>query len=278
MTSVVITGASYGGLGAHTAICLAAAKPAEIFLLGRSEDKVSSVIKAIENISPSTIARSIKVDLASCKSVRDAAVEINSSVVKIDALINNAGIMGAKFSLTPEKVESHLGTNHIGHFLLTNLLIPKLEAAGKGARIVNVSSQMYQFSEVRFDDYNFSDGATYNAWEAYGQSKTANILFSVALAERLAKRGIKSFSLHPGNIQTTNLSAGVDPAAWSTVGPMFESKKVDIPKEKTMDEGCATSLAAALDPTLDSKSRYLEAETMEYMLIKIPRCFGSFLG
>ncbi|OKP10389.1 hypothetical protein PENSUB_4178 [Penicillium subrubescens] len=249
---VVITGASHGGLGAHTALCLAAANPAEIILLGRSEEKVSPVMKEISSISPSTIVRFIKIDLLSCASVRAAAAEINASVSKIDVLVNNAGIMGVKFSLTPENVESQLGANHIGHFLLTNLLVPKLEASGGGARIVNVASAMYQLSPVMFDNYNFSDGKTYNAWEAYGQSKTANILFAVALAEKLEKKGIKSYSLHPGVIHTKGLSE-VDQEAWPIVGALFESKKLEMPKEKTIGQGCATTLAAALDPALGGK-------------------------
>lgn len=248
----MITGASHGGLGAHTALCLAAANPAEIILLGRSEEKVSPVMKEISSISPSTIVRFIKIDLLSCASVRAAAAEINASVSKIDVLVNNAGIMGVKFSLTPENVESQLGANHIGHFLLTNLIVPKLEASGGGARIVNVASAMYQLSPVMFDNYNFSDGKTYNAWEAYGQSKTANILFAVALAEKLEKKGIKSYSLHPGVIHTTGLSE-VDQEAWPIVGALFESKKLEMPKEKTIGQGCATTLAAALDPSLDGK-------------------------
>ncbi|KAJ5822721.1 short-chain dehydrogenase [Penicillium robsamsonii] len=246
---VVITGASHGGLGAHTSLCLAAANPAEIILLGRSEEKVSPVMKEISSISPSTIVRFIKIDLLSCVSVRAAVAEINASVSKIDVLVNNAGIMGVKFALTPENVESQLGANHIGHFLLTNLLIPKLESSG-GARIVNLASAMYQLSPVMFDNYNFSDGKTYNAWEAYGQSKTANILFAVGLAEKLEKKGIKSYSLHPGVIHTTGLS-DVDQAAWPIVGALFENKKLEMPKEKTIGQGCATTLVAALDPTLD---------------------------
>ncbi|EAW19899.1 short-chain dehydrogenase [Aspergillus fischeri NRRL 181] len=248
----VITGASHGGLGAHTALRLAAANPAEIILLGRSEEKVSPVMKAISKTSPSTIVRFIKIDLMSCASVRAAAAEINASVSKIDVLINNAGIMGVKFSLTAENVESHPGANHIGHFLLTNLLVPKLEASGGGARIVNVSSAMYRLSPVMFDNYNFSDGKTYDPWIAYGQSKTANILVAVALARKLETKEIRSYSLHPGVIQTTGLS-GVDPAAWPIVGSMFESKKLELPKEKDIEQGCATTVAAALDPAIDKK-------------------------
>jgi NAD(P)-dependent dehydrogenase (short-subunit alcohol dehydrogenase family) len=273
---VVITGASHGGLGGHTALYLASGKPAEIILLGRSLDKVSPVMSQIQETSEKTTVRFVEVDLSSLSSVRAAAAEIKSTTSKLDVLINNAGIMGAKFSLTPENVESHFGTNHIGHFLLTNLLLPALEASGSGARIINVSSAMYQFSPIRFEDYNFSNGTAYNAWEAYGQSKTANILFSVALAKKLANKGIKSYSLHPGVIQATGLTAGVDPAAWPIVGPMFESKKIQMPKEKTVEEGCATTLAAALDPALDGKSlaAYLITKLLTTFL---PEYSGSFL-
>ena len=86
---------------------------------------------------------------------------------------------------------------------------------------------------VRFDDYNVSNGATFNTWEAYAQSKTGNILFSLALAQKLANKGVKSYSLHPGNIQDTNLSSIVDPAEWP------------------VEQGSATTLVAALDPKLD---------------------------
>ncbi|CZR68243.1 related to retinol dehydrogenase 12 [Phialocephala subalpina] len=250
----VITGASIGGIGAHVAYCLAAAHPATVLLLGRNGAKVSPVVEKIQQISPSTKAQFVKVDLASSGSVRAAAAEVATVVTKIDVLVNNAGIMGPKFSLTPESVESQFGANHIGHFLLTNLLMPKLEAAGTGSRIVNVSSLLYQFSPVRFDDYNFSNGATFNTWEAYGQSKTANILFSVALAKKLASKGVRSYSLHPGNIQDTNLSSTVDPAEWPIVGAMFGEKNVEMPKAKTVEQGSATTLVAALDPKLDCVS------------------------
>ncbi|KAK0105969.1 hypothetical protein ONS95_004478 [Cadophora gregata] len=249
-----ITGASVGGIGAHVAYCLAAAHPATIILLGRNEAKVSPVVEKIQQISPSTKAQFIKIDLASTASVCAAAAEVGKSVAKIDVLINNAGIMGTKFSLTPDGVESQFGANHIGHFLLTNLLMPKLEAAGTGSRVVNVSSLLYQFGPMRFDDYNFSNGASYNTWEAYAQSKTANILFSVALATKLASKGVKSYSVHPGNIQDTNLSATVDPSEWPIIGAMFGEKNVEPPKAKTIEQGSSTTLTAALDPRIDGVS------------------------
>jgi NAD(P)-dependent dehydrogenase (short-subunit alcohol dehydrogenase family) len=82
-------------------------------------------------------------------------------------------------------------------------------------------------------------------------------LFAVALARKLEKKGIKSYSLHPGVIQATGLSSGVDPAAWPIVGPMFESKKLEMPKEKNIEQGCATTLAAVLDPALDGNYIYI---------------------
>lgn len=236
------------------AISLAAAHPAQVIILGRSREKVAPVLERIRERSLSTEARFIPIDLASYDSIYKAAEEINSTVPKIDVLINNAGVMGIKWTPSPAGIEGHLAANHIGHFLLTKLLAPKLEAAHQGARIVNVSSQMYQLSPVLFDDYNFSNGATYNTWLAYGQSKTANILFSVGLARKAADTSIKTYSVHPGNIQATNLYAEIDPAEFPIIGALLAEKKVAMPKEKTVEEGSATTLAAALDPGLESKS------------------------
>ncbi|CAN9360627.1 unnamed protein product [Alternaria alternata] len=249
----VITGTSTGGLGATVALALASAKPSTIVLLGRTESKVSPVIKEISEISPTTKAHFVAIDLLSLSSVRTAAASVAALVPKIDVLLNNAGIMGAKLARTPEGVESQFAANHIGHFLLTNLLVPQLEQAKGNARVVNVSSRLYQFSPVNFPDPQFTS-TPWNTWEAYGQSKTANILFSTALSRKLESKGVKSYSLHRGNIQHTGLAAGVDPESWPIVTKMFEQKKMKMPREKTLEQGAATSVAAALDPRLDNCS------------------------
>ncbi|KAJ4982530.1 short-chain dehydrogenase [Stagonosporopsis vannaccii] len=233
----VITGASTGGLGATVALALASAGPSNILLLGRTESKIFSVIEEISTISPTTRVNFVQVDLASISSVRTAAAAVAALAPKIDVLINNAGIMGTKLARTPEGLESQFATNHIGHFLLTNLLVPQLEKAGGKARVVNVSSTF-----------------PWNTWEAYGQSKTANMLFAVALSKKLKSKGVKAYSLHPGNIQQTGLAAGVDPESWPVVMKLFEQKGMAMPREKTLEEGAATSVAAALDPRLDSAS------------------------
>lgn len=166
----------------------------------------------------------VQKDLTRFDSIRAAAATINNLVKKKDVLINNAGIMGVKdYTVTPEGLESQFGANHIGHFLLTNLLIAKLLAAGKGARIVNLTSNGHQMEEMRFDDYNFDNGKAYDPWLAYGQSKTANILFTVSLTEMLASNCIMSFSVHPGGIKT-NLGNDVDPSEWPKVAKIFEAR------------------------------------------------------
>ncbi|RDW60704.1 hypothetical protein BP6252_12087 [Coleophoma cylindrospora] len=246
-----ITGASAGGLGAQTAIYLAAAKPAEIILLGRTESKSTSVITELNRIDPEIHTRFITLDLASFDSIRQAATELNASVTKLDILINNAGIMGLeKYTLTQNGLEAQFGANHIGHFLFTNLIMPKILAAGPGARVVNLASNGHWVGDWRGEDYNFHDGAAYDAWEAYGQSKTANILF----AKSLAAKGVLAYSLHPGMIQT-NLGNDVDPGVWPGVFAMFAAHgypadEGNLTRFKTLPQGVATTLTAALSPEI----------------------------
>ena len=212
---VLITGPSDGGIGAETATCLAAGSPSLIILAGRSLPKIQSVIDRIHSIDPEVNTQFISVDLSSQASVREAAANINASVEKIDVLINNAAIMSCPFGKTADGIESQFGTNYLGHFLLTNLIMPRLLAAGH-ARIVNVSSSAHRMSDVRLDDWNFEvihstsvekkafdadmakDGAVYNAGLAYGAAKTANILFSLTLKSKLQNKHVESMSLHPG--------------------------------------------------------------------------------
>ena len=134
---------------------MAAASPTLIILAGRSLSKIQPVIDEIKSSRPAVATRFIPLDLGSQASIRESAANINASIEKIDILINNAAIMSCPFSKTLDGIESQFGTNHIGHFLLTNLILDKILAAGEGARIVNVSSSAHEMSDVRFDDWNF---------------------------------------------------------------------------------------------------------------------------
>lgn len=154
--------------------------------------------------------------------VRDAAADFNKTNDVLDILINNAGIMALpERTMSKDGIELQFATNHIGHFLFTNLILSKLKAS-KSARVINVTSNGHRFSPVRFDDLKFEGhklpadqqpglqkmidrGLTpkwkgeYEPFVAYGQSKTANILFSLYLRDKLASEGIMSFSVHPGS-------------------------------------------------------------------------------
>ena len=225
---VLITGPSDGGLGAEAARTLAIASPKLIVLAGRSIAKIKPVADQIESAHPDVATKYVPLDLGSQASVREAAASINASVEKIDVVINNAAIMACPFAKTVDGIESQFGTNYVGHFLLTNLLMEKILAAGSGSRIVNVSSSGHRMADVRLDDWNFEvdsiflfyrtgetvlltvvvveNGALYHPWKAYGQAKTATILFTVALASKLKSRNIHAFSLHPGCMHTVPCS------------------------------------------------------------------------
>ena len=175
--AVLITGPSEGGVGSQTAIFLAAGKPKEIILAGRNRNKIQPVIQHIQESHPNVKTTFVQLDLADLSSVRKAAKEIGEKIEKLDALINNAGsewafsaflvrrgqpvlirmlVMAVKdYETTKDGIEMQFGANHVGHFLLTNLLMPKLIAAGGGARVVNVSSFGYLAGGVRFNDPNF---------------------------------------------------------------------------------------------------------------------------
>ncbi|KAK3045612.1 hypothetical protein LTR09_012820 [Extremus antarcticus] len=215
--TVLITGVSPGGLGAETARVICRHQPGLVILAGRDLTKVGQTQEAIRGESPAVRTGLLELDLGVQADVRKAANELNGYKEEIDCLINNAGIMAVPFRLNPDGIESQFGTNHIGPFLFTNLIMEKLLAAKDGARVVNVSSAGHRRERIRFHDFNFEDGTSYDKWKAYGQSKTANMLFSVALADRLGRLGLRSFSLYPGRIPT-NIAQGVTQAELKALG------------------------------------------------------------
>lgn len=195
--TVLITG-GYSGLGRETARAMAA-KGAHVILSGRDATKLSAAADSIAEETGASVD-TLVCDLASLKSVREAAQRALARFDKIDLLINNAGVMACDEAKTADGFEMQFGTNHLGHFLLTNLLLPLVEM-GEHPRIVNLSSRGHHIAPVDFDDPNFAHRA-YDKWVSYGQSKTANVLFAVALEDRLADKGIHAYALHPGGIHT----------------------------------------------------------------------------
>ncbi len=200
-----VTG-GYSGLGKETARALAA-HGAHVILCGRDATKLAATG---DEIAAGTGAKvdTLTCDLGSMESIRAAAKEANQRFDKIDLLINNAGVMACPQGRTEDGFETQFGTNHLGHFLLTNLLMP-LVGKGESPRIINLSSRGHHIDRVHFDDPNF-ENRPYDKWLAYGQSKTANVLFAVGLEKRLGDKGIHAYALHPGGIHT-NLGRHMSP-------------------------------------------------------------------
>jgi NAD(P)-dependent dehydrogenase (short-subunit alcohol dehydrogenase family) len=278
---ILITGVNAGGIGGSTTEALAAHSPKLLILSGRSQNKVEEVIAKVKLLHPDVNCRYLHLDLSSQRSVRAAAKEVlsYSDVPQIDILINNAGVMNIPDrTVSEDGIEMQFATNHIGHFLFTNLIVSKLIGSSKGSakgakRIVNVSSRGVRFSPVRFSDLNFTKAVdqlpeserpdlgtmkaffyeidmtgAYHGMVAYGQSKTANVLFSLSLTERLySQHGIMSFGVHPGAI-LTELSRHSDPAA-TTEAALDRYRSMGM-VFKTLAAGAATTLVAALDPKL----------------------------
>jgi NAD(P)-dependent dehydrogenase (short-subunit alcohol dehydrogenase family) len=152
---VLITGCSPNSLGAETARAIATQNPALLILAGRNKASIEETEKNIKEKIPDARTRFLMLDLASLSSVRKAAAEVNSYTEIVDALINSAATMAAPYEKTEDGFESQFATNHLGHFLFTNLLLEKMAQRGSAPRIINVTSNGYGFGGIRFEDPNF---------------------------------------------------------------------------------------------------------------------------
>lgn len=139
-------------------------------------------------------------DLSSLESVRKFAEEVRKEEEKIDLLINNAGVMGIEFGTTVDGYEKQFAINHLGHFLLTNLLLDLIKKAESG-RIISVASRVASFGKTNFEDVNY-ERSSYGAFESYSRSKLANVLFANELSRRLEGTKVTAYSLHPGVVKT----------------------------------------------------------------------------
>ncbi|KAJ7481315.1 hypothetical protein B0H11DRAFT_2280231 [Mycena galericulata] len=221
---ILVTGTAPGGIGAAYCAAVAKGSPSLIILHGRSAESIQATADAVKAANPAVQTRLLPFDLASFENVRQGAALVNSwdDVPHIDVLVNNAGIMGGPYAKTVDGIERHFATNHLGHFLFTNLIMPKI-LASKTPRVVIISSNGHRLHPIRFMDHNFSEGKVYNKWFAYGQSKTANNLMAISLAQKLRKKGLQAFSLHPGGYQS-NIGRDLD---WSTdIASLMETDAV----------------------------------------------------
>ncbi|ULP48005.1 SDR family NAD(P)-dependent oxidoreductase [Mycolicibacter virginiensis] len=196
----VITG-SNTGIGYHTAEILAG-HGALVVLAVRDLEKGDAAAKRIHSASPQARVEVQELDLSSLASVREAAEALSTAHPRIDLLINNAGVMYTPKQRTDDGFELQFGVNHLGHFALTGLLLPRMMRV-KGSRVVTVSSMAHRImAAIHFDDLQWEHG--YNRISAYGQSKLANLMFTYELQRRLAakRRSTIAVAAHPGTANT----------------------------------------------------------------------------
>lgn len=283
--TILVTGANLEGIGFSTSQAFASGAPARLIICGRNPSKIQAVIEALKTDYPGVDYRPLNIDLSSQESVRTAAKELLSwdHIPAVDLVVNSAGIMGIpERTLTKEGIELHFATNHIGHWLFTNLIMPKIiqaaQTCSKGdTRIVNVSSASPTASPPRLSDFNFDvvnadlpefekpQEETFAFWgyknimdyaylplDGYHRSKVANALFSVGATDRLyEKYGILSIAVNPG-IVDTDLARAFPESLTEVVRNFVSAGHV---KHRPISMGASNSMVAALDPMLKVESK-----------------------
>jgi len=245
--TVVVTGGSTG-IGLETARALAAAG-ADVTIAARTPQKVADALATIRAAVPGARVDGGHLDLADLSSVRAFAAEWSAEHRRLDVLLNNAGVMFTPFERTVDGFEMQFGTDHLGHFLLTILLLPALLDAAP-SRVVTLSSGGHRRAGIDWDDPNFHHRA-YDKFVAYGQAKTANVLFSVELERRAGPRGVHAYAVHPGMILTElgRYMSPEDIEALREAGRRGPAGR--LPSRKTIPQGAATSVWAAVAPELE---------------------------
>jgi len=240
--TAVVTGAN-SGLGLVTARELARAG-ATVVMACRNLDKGHAAVDAIRSAVPQAQLQLDELDLASLASVRSFADRFTATRDGLDLLINNAGVMAPPRRLTADGFELQFGTNHLGHFALTGLLLPQLEGR-EDARVVTLSSTAHRTGRIAFD--NLNGDRHYFRWRAYGQSKLANLLFALELDRRLRASGstVKSLAAHPG-YAATNLQSAAAPLVDRLV-----MKVANAVVAQSDEMGALPTLYAATEPGLE---------------------------
>ncbi len=235
----IVTGANSGmGLATTAALCDAGAK---VIMLCRNEERGREALEKLKEKEERQLELII-CDLGDYDSIRGFARTVKAKYARIDILVNNAGFISLDRQETKEGLERQFGINHIGHFLLTMLLLKNM---GEGTRIVNVASGAHKVGRIHFEDINLKKH--FNVITAYSQSKLANVLFTRELARRVAKRGITVNCCHPGAV-ATNIGIDCDTGFGKTVTGMLK------PFFQTPEEGARTAIFLAMDGSVKNVS------------------------
>lgn len=257
----VVTGAN-SGIGLVTAQQLAR-QGATVVMGVRRVKEGERAAAGMRRDMPSARLAVFQLELGDLASVRAFAAEVNRHHPRLQGLVNNAGVMNTPFGHTRDGFETQFGVNHLGHFLLTNLLTGALQA-GAPSRVVNLSSFFHEFSmgrkgEIHFDDLNYRH-RKFDSWEAYAQSKLANLLHARELGRRLAGTGITAASVNPGFVRTNLMTIPL---------PMWLQRLLVFPALRLAGmiepwEGAQTTLHALLAPEVEQHSGAYYSQIARY--------------
>ncbi|EKB48857.1 Fatty acyl-CoA reductase [Cecembia lonarensis LW9] len=217
----------------------------KVYFLARNAEKANLEIKKLRPEYQEKV-QFIPMDLADLETVKTASEKIQESTDSIDVLINNAGGIFSQYEKTKDGFELSFSANHLGHFLLTNLLLPQLlESANP--KVINVSSEAHRAAKVHFDDLQFEKN-NYSAFNAYANVKLFNILFSKSLKEKFGDQGLKSYALHPGVVKTNfgKEANGIFKLFWKLATPFM----IDA------NQGARTSIFLAKTQLPDNQNGY----------------------
>jgi len=238
---MIVTGGN-SGLGFESAKAFVS-KGAEVVLACRSKDKGERARSELLQRVPEGSVEVAEIDLASLQSVRQFAEEFQQSYSRLDVLLNNAGIMTTPYFQTQDGFEGQTGTNHLGHFALTGLLLPVLQKTSR-SRVVNVSSIAHKAGKMDFENFLFDQGKGYSPMKAYGRSKLSNLLFTYELQRFFEVNGMDSRAVaaHPGVSQTELFRYLDEKWYFRLVRPLFNA----ITQDSTM--GALPQIRASVDP------------------------------
>ncbi|KAJ5561899.1 Short-chain dehydrogenase/reductase SDR [Penicillium sp. DV-2018c] len=255
--TILITGVSDESIAGELALQVSTANPKLLILTARAESKVAGIRARIHASAPEVQVRFLKMDLSDFADVRKAAGDL-ADVSHIDHLVCVAGVMMSPYSKTKDGMESQLAVNYLANFLLVKLLLPKVRAAGPESSVIIVASSAVRLGKMNFEDYNFSNGESYDPLAAYGQSNVARVMFVKRLGEKLKSEKIRVFSIDPGAVKT-GLQRHCSPDYIQMIielsksgQPMKDVDGNDIPYSPWTgtSEAAATIITGMLDPTI----------------------------
>ena len=239
--AVLITG-STSGIGKATAVALAA-MGANVVVVGRNPERGAAAVEEIKAQSHSRSVELMLADLSVQAEVRGLAEEFLGSYDRLDVLANNAGLVQSNRTETPDGIETTLAINHLAPFLLTNLLIERLEHSSP-SRVITVSSEAQRWGSMDFED--MQSRRKYRGFPVYGMTKLANIMFTFKLAERLGGTGVSANCLHPGSVGTN--------FGQNNRGPMGLFFKTFKPFMRSPEQGADTLIWLSFSPEVEGVS------------------------